>query len=109
MSNEPTKNWFDRGGAAYARFRPEYPPELAKFLAATAPSTGLAVDVGCGTGQLTTQLADHFERTIGLDPSSDQLENASMHPRVEYRCAPAERLAVDAGSADLIAAAQAGK
>ena len=77
MTTEAAKNWFDQGGAAYARFRPEYPPELAAFFARVAPTPALAVDVGCGTGQLTTQLAEHFERTIGLDPSADQLANAS--------------------------------
>ena len=107
MTTEAAKNWFDQGGAAYARFRPEYPPELAAFFARVAPTPALAVDVGCGTGQLTTQLAEHFERTIGLDPSADQLANASTHPRAEYRCAPAEALDVETGSASLIVAAQA--
>lgn len=107
MPAEPSKNWFDQGGAAYARFRPEYPPELAKFFATVAPAAGLAVDVGCGTGQLTTQLAKHFDRVIGLDPSADQIANATTDGKVEYRCAPAENLAVEPGSAHLITAAQA--
>lgn len=107
MPAEATKNWFDQGGAAYARFRPEYPPEVATFLAGVAPTRALAVDVGCGSGQLTTQLADAFEHTIGLDPSADQLANAAPHPRVEYRCAPAESLAVESRGASLIVAAQA--
>lgn len=107
MSDESARNWFDQGGAAYARFRPEYPPELAKFFADTAPSTRLAVDVGCGTGQLTTRLAEYFERTIGLDPSADQLANATRHAKVEYRCAPAEKLDVEDRGATLVVAAQA--
>lgn len=59
MSNDssPARNWFDQGGRAYARFRPEYPPALAAFLASVAPDKRLAVDVGCGNGQLTAQLA----------------------------------------------------
>lgn len=107
MSDPSARNWFDQGGAAYAQFRPEYPPELAKFLASMAPGRTLAVDVGCGTGQLTTQLADHFDRTLGLDPSADQLASATPHPRVEYRASPAERLQVESGSACLVTAAQA--
>ncbi|VUZ23410.1 Uncharacterised protein [uncultured Comamonas sp.] len=103
------RNWFDQGGAAYARFRPEYPPELARWLAAQAPHHGhaLAVDVGCGNGQLTAQLAEHFQRVLGLDPSREQLAHAAAHPRVAYACAPAEALPVPTGSASLIAAAQA--
>jgi SAM-dependent methyltransferase len=102
-----TRNWFDQGGQAYARFRPEYPPQLAAFLASVAPDTSLAVDVGCGSGQLTRQLADHFSAVVGLDPSADQIANAVAHERVGYQCAPAEHLPVAEGSACLITAAQA--
>jgi SAM-dependent methyltransferase len=107
MSTAPSKNWFDQGGAAYARFRPEYPPTLAAFLSSVAPTRRLAVDVGCGNGQLTTQLADHFDQVLGLDPSADQLANAVAHPRVEYRQSAAEQLQAEPGSAGLITAAQA--
>jgi SAM-dependent methyltransferase len=102
-----TRNWFDQGGRAYARFRPEYPPELAAYLASAAPDDRLAVDVGCGNGQLTQLLAPHFQRVIGLDPSADQIANAVPHARIRYDCAPAERLPVPDASASLITAAQA--
>ncbi|MEV0298549.1 methyltransferase domain-containing protein [Nocardia sp. NPDC050710] len=101
------KNWFDRGGLAYARFRPEYPDRLAMFLAALAPAADLAVDVGCGTGQLTAQLAPYFRATIGLDPSAEQIEHAQPQQGVRYVRAPAEKLAVPDRSAALITAAQA--
>lgn len=100
-------NWFDQGGAAYARHRPDYPEELAAFLAEQAPGRGLALDVGCGSGQFARLLAGHFDRVTALDPSADQLAHAVPHPRIRYVQAPAERLAADGGSADLIAAAQA--
>ena len=102
-----SRNWFDQGGNAYLRFRPEYPPELAQFLASLAPSTALAVDVGCGNGQLTAQLATHFETVLGADPSAEQIANATEHSRVEYLRAAAEQLPVANQSAQLIAAAQA--
>lgn len=100
-------NWFEQGGAAYSRFRPDYPAELARWLASISPGTALAVDVGCGNGQLTGQLAAHFDRVLGLDPSADQIAHAAAHPRIEYRCAPAEQLPAAAHGAQLIAAAQA--
>lgn len=100
-------NWFDQGGAAYAAFRPDYPPELAAFLASVAPGRSLAVDVGCGAGQLTVSLAGHFDAVIGVDPGADQIAHATPHPRVRYVVAPAEATGLDAGKADLITAAQA--
>lgn len=108
MSATPAKNWFDQGGANYARFRPEYPAELAEALARQAGDTSLAVDVGCGTGQLTRLLAAHFDRVIGTDPSADQIASAKGPENVEYAVAAAESLSVVAdGSANLITAAQA--
>ncbi|MER2263648.1 class I SAM-dependent methyltransferase [Methylobacterium oxalidis] len=101
------RNWFDRGGASYARFRPEYPPALAASLAGFAPSDALAVDVGCGSGQLTAQLAGVFRAVVGLDPSADQIASAPARAGIRYACAPAEALPLPDRGADLIAAAQA--
>ncbi|RVD57646.1 class I SAM-dependent methyltransferase [Mesorhizobium sp. M2D.F.Ca.ET.185.01.1.1] len=102
-----SRNWFDQGGRDYARFRPEYPLAIARFLAEAAPMRRRAVDVGCGNGQLTTQLADHFDEAIGLDPSADQIANVMIHQRVRYICAPAENIPLPDRSADVITAAQA--
>ncbi|WP_236736380.1 class I SAM-dependent methyltransferase [Pseudomonas flexibilis] len=109
MKDHPdvSRNWFDQGGQAYARFRPEYPPELAAFLASIAPDSELAVDVGCGNGQLTHQLAEHFSRVIGMDPSADQLVHAAARGNLSYLCAPAESLPLPDRCASLITAAQA--
>lgn len=106
MSN-PLSNWFDRGGRDYARYRPDYPEELARFLAGVAPDRRLAIDVGCGNGQFTALLARHFDAVIGLDPSADQIANAVPHDRIRYEVTPAERLGCADGSASLITAAQA--
>src|SRR5690349_20816524 len=95
-SNPPARDWFDQGGRAYARFRPDYPPELAAWLASTAPDRHLAVDAGCGNGQLTQLLAPCFERVVGIDPSADQIANATPRDNIDYRCAPAERIPLPA-------------
>ena len=107
VDHAPSRNWFEQGGQAYARFRPEYPAELAQFLASISPGRTLAVDVGCGNGQLTTLLAAHFDRVAGLDPSADQIAHSTAHPNIAYGCAPAEKMPVADHSADLITAAQA--
>lgn len=100
------RNWFDCDGRSYASFRPEYPASLSRFLAEAAPDMQRAVDVGCGTGQLTHQLADFFQSVMGVDPSAEQIGNALPHERVEYVCAPAEKLPLPDSSVSLITAAQ---
>lgn len=111
MTTKPdqARNWFDQGGQDYARFRPEYPAELATFLAACAPDRRLAVDVGCGNGQLTQLLAPHFEQVAGFDPSEEQIANTGrdLPAQLRYQCAPAEQLPLPDASASLITAAQA--
>ncbi|WP_029031602.1 class I SAM-dependent methyltransferase [Salinarimonas rosea] len=101
------KDHFSGTSADYARCRPTYPPELARMLADVSPATGLALDVGCGSGQLTALLAERFERVVGVDASAEQIARATAHPRIAYRCAPAEATGVAPGTADLVVAAQA--
>ena len=102
-----TRNWFEQGGKQYAQFRPEYPSELAAFLATVSPGLDMAVDVGCGSGQLAGQLAGHFDRVFGIDPSTDQLANATKRKNISYICASAEALPVRGHQASLVVAAQA--
>lgn len=100
-------NWFTQGGQAYARHRPDYPPELAATLAQLVAQPRVALDVGCGNGQLTVQLAQHVDQVIGIDPSQDQIDHAESHANIRYLCAPAEQLPLPDQSVDLITAAQA--
>jgi SAM-dependent methyltransferase len=100
-------NWFYSGGLNYARFRPDYPPELAAYLAGVGGERGMAVDVGCGSGQLAALLAPHFAATVGIDPGEDQLASAARAAKLRYLCAAAEALPLPDGCASLITAAQA--
>jgi SAM-dependent methyltransferase len=104
---DDTRRHFETQGDDYARYRPTYPPALATFLAALAPDRERAVDVGCGNGQLSVLLAEHFISVEACDVSEDQVANARPHPKVRYRVAPAEALPVDAAFASVITAAQA--
>ncbi len=98
---------FQTGAAGYAAFRPTYPAELASALAALAPDRALAVDVGCGSGQLTQALAGHFDAVVGVDASAAQLAEAAPDTRIEYVVGSSDALPVPDGSAALVAAAQA--
>jgi ubiquinone/menaquinone biosynthesis C-methylase UbiE len=91
----------------YAKFRPGYPPELFAWLAASAPRRDAAWDCGCGSGQASLALAEHFTRVHATDVAPEQIDAARPHPRVAYSVAPAEHSGLDAESVDLVAVAQA--
>jgi len=109
MTNKTTTtvNWFEQGGNEYARYRPEYPAELVTWLASLTPDTRRALDVGCGTGQLTRLLAETFDEVTGIDPSESQLDNAAPHPRITYLASPSESLPAEFSDFSLITVAQA--
>jgi hypothetical protein len=92
---------------AYALHRPRYPQELFAWLASESPERTLAWDAGTGSGQVAVALADHFDRVIATDASSDQLAHATRHERVEYRNEPADGGSLSDTSVDLITAGAA--
>lgn len=98
---------FSTIAARYAAYRPRYPQALADLLADRCTAHDLAWDAGCGNGQLTVLLAERFASVIGTEPSQPQLDAASPHPRVTYRCAKAEAPVLDEATVDLAVAAQA--
>jgi SAM-dependent methyltransferase len=98
---------FSQVAASYAASRPTYPREFVTWLATVAAARDLAWDVGCGSGQMSTLLADAFARVIGTDASARQLEQARPHARIEYRVARAEASGIEARSVDVVVVAQA--
>lgn len=98
---------FSERAAAYASCRPTYPAALASWLADAAPARERAWDAGCGSGQLSVLLAEHFEEVIASDASAAQLGHARAHARVHYVCAAAEASGLADASMDLAVAAQA--
>jgi SAM-dependent methyltransferase len=101
------KDHFSDRAARYATYRPQYPAALAAYLTSIAPATETAWDVGCGSGQFSTQLGDRFARVIAADASADQIALAQPHSHVEYVIATAEQPPIEDHSIDLITAAQA--
>lgn len=61
----------------YDRARPGYPPDLIGWLTANGP--GLAVDVGCGTGQVSRQLLAAGWQVIGVEVDARMAAVARTH------------------------------
>ena len=101
------KDHFSGHANVYARYRPGYPDALFAYLAAQTAGHDLAWDCGTGSGQAAVGLARHYRRVVATDASARQIEQATPHPHVAYRVAPAETAPLDDASADLVTVAQA--
>jgi SAM-dependent methyltransferase len=114
---------FDAKQAAhYSAMRGAYPGEVYKYIMShhleTGGKTNVVVDVGCGPGNSTRDLAPFFDDAFGVDPSEGMIAAAtglegkagSGRP-ISYVIGAAEELAsLDAlkeGSVDMITAATA--
>ena len=91
----------------YANFRPGYPPELFAWLARVAPARAAVWDCGCGSGQASVALAEHFSVVHATDVAPEQIAAAKPHARVRYSVAPAEHSGLADSSVDLVTVAQA--
>ena len=81
MAYDPT---IYRGAARhYCNGRPPYSADLAGVLGRELALGlgGRLLDVGCGPGVLTLELAAHFSEAIGLDPDPDMLAEGARRAR----------------------------
>jgi SAM-dependent methyltransferase len=101
------KDHFSGHASIYREARPTYPPELFAWLATQAPDRELVWDCGCGNGQASVALSEHFRRVVGTDPSANQIANAEPRANIDYRVEPAEQSTLAGASASLITVAQA--
>jgi SAM-dependent methyltransferase len=101
------KDHFSGHAADYAKFRPNYPPELFDYLASISPGRELAWDCATGNGQAAGGLAEHFASVIATDASTQQIESGQLHPGISYWVVTAEASGIDSDSVDLILVAQA--
>ncbi|GLQ57191.1 methyltransferase domain-containing protein [Devosia nitrariae] len=67
----------ERAGASFTQadvvenypFRPPYPDSLFERLVEIAPARGALLDIGCGPGKISRQLAWEFETVTAVDRS----------------------------------------
>jgi trans-aconitate methyltransferase len=62
----------------YHKYRRGYPPAVIDMLVDTFQLTGsdIAIDLGCGTGQLALPIARRVRAVVGVDPEPDMLSRA---------------------------------
>ena len=101
----------------YARFRPTYPKAIldiiSGFLSKNNGGFGLAVDVGCGSGQSTFYLSSLFKNCLGTDISEVQVAQAQKKcqelniKNVGFKVGDATNLPIESGTVDMLSCAQA--
>lgn len=108
VPDSDTPDHFAQTGADYAKYRPGYSERVFDDLLNEVPGRDVAVDCGCGTGQITGALSSRFEKVYGVDVSKDQLAHAIQASNVQYLNQGAEDLKfLPDGSVDLITAGTA--
>src|SRR5438874_13457876 len=116
MDLKPTETAarFDGLANIYDRHRPNYPDAALDFIrdhCSLTPGQSV-VDVGCGTGIATRQLAARGLAVIGVDPNAQMRAIAESTPVPVgipipiYRDGRADATGLPDGSADLVLAAQ---
>ncbi|RYY40912.1 MAG: class I SAM-dependent methyltransferase [Chitinophagaceae bacterium] len=101
------KDLFSNQAAAYARYRPTYPPELYEWLLKRADGRERALDCATGNGQAAAVLAGPFREVEAIDISQGQLDNAVQLPNIAYHVSRAEETPFPNDHFDLITMAQA--
>lgn len=97
---------FGSEAAAYERGRPSYPPEAIDWLLPAAASDVL--DLGAGTGKLTTRLVERGLNVIAVDPIPEMLELLTNSlPDTPALLGTAEEIPLADNSVDAVLVAQA--
>jgi ubiquinone/menaquinone biosynthesis C-methylase UbiE len=123
MATDPTFRFYKQVQAQnYANSRPAYQPVLYEHIFAEHAASGggfeFVVDVGCGPGSATRDLALAFEHTVGIDPGEGMIKVARERggetnngEKIRYEVCEAERISgapgLPLGKVDLITAATA--
>lgn len=105
-SSEQRSLSFGSEAAAYERGRPSYPPEAIDWLLPDGAHDVL--DLGAGTGKLTTRLVERGLDVIAVDPIPEMLELLSSSlPDTPALLGTAEEIPLADNSVDAVLVAQA--
>jgi SAM-dependent methyltransferase len=97
---------FGPQAAAYERGRPSYPPEAIDWLLPTGARDVL--DLGAGTGKLTTRLVERGLDVVAVDPLAEMLEVLRKSlPDTPALLGTAEEIPLADNSVDAVLVAQA--
>jgi SAM-dependent methyltransferase len=97
---------FGQEAAAYERGRPSYPPEAIDWL--LPPGAKDVLDLGAGTGKLTTRLVERGLGVVAVDPIPEMLELLSNSlPDTPALLGTAEEIPLPDDSVDAVLVAQA--
>lgn len=99
-------------GSKYLNFRPAYPQSFFDHIEKYTGHVGLAVDVGCGPGTATAEIAKFADKVVGLEPGSSMVETAQKQnpgPNIEYVQGTDDELTrvFEEDTVDLVTVAQA--
>ena len=96
----------DRWADDYERGRPGWPAQAVTV--AGTPREATVLDLGAGTGKLTRQLLDHFERVVAVEPA-DAMRHVleAVCPAAESHAGTADAIPLEDASVDAVYAAQA--
>ncbi len=100
---------FTAGAQTYVRGRPEYPAEVAEWLAGDLDlGAGKTVlELGAGTGKFTGRLLATGAEVIAVEPVAAMLrELMERYPAVRAKAGTAEEIPVPDGSVDAVVCAQ---
>ena len=97
---------FGSQAAAYERGRPSYPPEAIDWLLPAGARDVL--DLGAGTGKLTTRLVERGLNVIAVDPIAEMLDVLrEALPQTPALLGTAEHIPLEDSSVDAVLVAQA--
>jgi SAM-dependent methyltransferase len=103
------RSGFATSTSAYERGRPGYPPQVVACLVEELGlnATTSVVELGPGTGKLSSLLVGTGARIIGIEPVAAMRRALTTQvPEVEVVDAPAELLPLESGSMDAAVSAQ---